>query len=255
MLILISPAKTLDFENKAPTTQKTQPELLTHSKSLISELKNLSVKEISSLMGISEKLSDLNYGRFQTWKTPFNLKNAKQALYAFQGDVYVGLEAEEWSKADVSFAQDHLRILSGLYGLLKPLDLIQPYRLEMGTKFKTSRGKNLYEFWGSQITEAVEKDFKSKKGNILINLASNEYYKSIKEKELKCEVVTPVFKDFKSGQYKVISFLAKKARGRMAAYVIQNRLKSVDELKNFDLDGYSFNAKLSKGKELVFTRK
>lgn len=255
MLIVISPAKTLDFET-APTTQEfTQPELLKESKKLISELKKLEPAEVSSLMKISDKLGTLNYLRFNEWKTPFNLKNAKQALLAFKGDVYTGIEAESFSKQDLNFAQKHLRILSGLYGVLKPLDLMQAYRLEMGTQFENKQGKDLYQFWGGKLTEQVNKDLKAAKSKVLINLASNEYFKSLQATDIDAEIIVPVFKDFKNGKYKIISFYAKKARGLMSAYIIKNRLKKPEDIKAFNIDGYKYSKSESNGNNWVFLRK
>ena len=233
MLIVISPAKTLDFETAPTTKDFTEPEFLKESKKLISELKKLNPAEVSSLMKISDKLGTLNYLRFNEWKTPFNLKNAKQALLAFKGDVYTGIEAETFSNQDLKFAQKHLRILSGLYGVLKPLDLMQAYRLEMGTQFENKQGKDLYEFWGGKLTEQINNDLKAAKSKVLINLASNEYFKSLQANDIDAEIIVPVFKDFKNGKYKIISFYAKKARGLMSAYIIKNRLKKPEDIKGF----------------------
>ncbi len=255
MLILISPAKTLDFDTPAKTKINTMPDYLSDSQELIDGLQKLSAKKISSLMDISDKLSELNHDRFQTWQRPFTADNAKQAILAFQGDVYLGLEAETFSAADFKFAQQHLRILSGLYGLLRPLDLMQPYRLEMGTLFKNNRGKDLYAFWGDKITNEINKVIEQDKSPTIINLASIEYFKSVQPKLLKAEVITPHFKDYKNGQYKMISFFAKKARGMMTAYIIKNRLTKVEDLKDFDTAGYKFSGKDSTEKELVFLRK
>jgi cytoplasmic iron level regulating protein YaaA (DUF328/UPF0246 family) len=205
-------------------------------------------------MGISDKLGVLNYDRYQEWSTPFTEDNAKQAVLAFNGDVYTGLDANSFKADEFKFAQKHLRILSGLYGLLKPLDLMQPYRLEMGTKFANQRGKDLYQFWGETITEALNKQLKSVKSDVLVNLASNEYFKSVKPKLLNAEVITPVFKDWKGDKYKIISFYAKKARGLMAAYIIKNKLTDVEAIKGFDYEGYCFNEGMSSAKEWVFTR-
>jgi cytoplasmic iron level regulating protein YaaA (DUF328/UPF0246 family) len=255
MLMLISPAKTLDFESAPVTEKHTESDFLADSRALIKELKALSPADISGLMHISDKLGVLNFDRFQAWKTPFTATNAKQAVLAFQGDVYTGLAADTFKARDFDFAQKHLRILSGLYGLLRPLDLIQPYRLEMGTKFHNSRGANLYQFWGDHLTEAVNQQLTALKSTTLVNLASNEYFKAIKPKQLAGEVITPVFKDWKNGQYKIISFYAKKARGLMSAYAIKNRLTSAEDLKSFDVDGYGFDAKLSSERDWVFTRR
>lgn len=254
MLILISPAKTLDFESAPVTDKHTDSDFLNDSRALIKELQALSPADISGLMHISDKLGVLNFDRFQAWKTPFKPSNAKQAVLAFQGDVYTGLAAETFKSRDFDFAQKHLRILSGLYGLLRPLDLIQPYRLEMGTKFNNSRGANLYQFWGEQLTDAVNEQLSALKSTTVVNLASNEYFKAIKPKKLAGEVITPVFKDWKNGQYKIISFYAKKARGLMSAYAIKNRLTSAEDLKSFDVDGYGFNPELSSERDWVFTR-
>lgn len=255
MLILISPAKTLDFDTAPVTDKHTQPDFLKDSKALIKELRELSPADISGLMKISDKLGVLNFDRYQAFKTPFTPANAKQAALAFQGDVYTGLAAETFKARDFDFAQKHLRILSGLYGLLRPLDLIQPYRLEMGTKFKNQRGDNLYQFWGDSLTTAINEQLAATKGKTLVNLASNEYYKAVKPKQIDAEIITPVFKDWKNGQYKIISFYAKKARGLMSAYIIKNRITSAEDIKGFDVDGYGFAPELSKEREWVFTRK
>jgi hypothetical protein len=255
MLIVISPAKTLDFETVPVTKDFTQPEFLKESRKLISELKKLSPAEVSSLMKISDKLGTLNYLRFGEWKTPFTLSNAKQALLAFKGDVYTGIDVDSFSKQDLKFAQKHLRMLSGLYGVLRPLDLMQPYRLEMGTQFENKQGKNLYEFWGAKITDQINKELKVSKSKYLINLASNEYFKSIQENNINAEIIAPVFKDFKNGKYKIISFYAKKARGLMTAYIIKNRLKNPQELKDFNVDGYKLSKSESSGNNFVFQRK
>ncbi len=252
MLMVVSPAKTLDYETDLPIQDFTQPDLLEESQELIDQLKDLTPSDVASLMGLSDKLADLNVGRFAHWKQPFTAENARPAVYAFKGDVYTGLDAYSFSKKDMTFAQKHFRMLSGLYGLLKPLDLMQPYRLEMGTKFKNLRGVNLYEFWGDTITDKINEDLK--KGEVLLNLASNEYFKSVNKKALNGEIITPVFKDQKNGQYKIISFYAKKARGLMAAYVIKNKISNVEDIKKFDTSGYRFDETMSKPKEWVFIR-
>ncbi|WP_193163251.1 peroxide stress protein YaaA [Microbulbifer hainanensis] len=254
MLIVISPAKTLDYDSEIPALDTTQPDFLKESAALIKELRELSPQQISSLMKISDKLGVLNYDRFQQWKRPFTERNARPALLAFKGDVYTGLEAETMNKRDFSYAQKHLRMLSGLYGLLRPLDLMQPYRLEMGTKFANARGKNLYEFWGDRITAAINEQLQALKSKELVNLASNEYFKSVKPKALEAEVITPHFKDLKNGEYKMISFFAKKARGMMSRWAIDQRVKKAEELKAFDSAGYRYNAALSRGSDWVFTR-
>ncbi|WP_416307605.1 peroxide stress protein YaaA [Neptunicella sp. SCSIO 80796] len=255
MLVVVSPAKNLDYETPPVTDSFSQPEMLDQSQMLIDKCKKLSPQKIASMMSISDKLASLNAARFGSWQQPFTPDNAKQAVLAFNGDVYAGLQASTFSDDDFTFAQQHLRILSGLYGLLKPLDLMQPYRLEMGKKLTTRRGKDLYQFWGTRITEKLNEVLKEQDADVLINLASNEYFKSVKRDKLKSRIVTPVFKDQKNGQYKVISFFAKKARGMMARYIIQNRLNDVNALKEFDADGYTYNAAMSSADELVFCRK
>lgn len=252
--MVISPAKTLDFETPAKTKVSTQPDFLDQSQLLIDQLRELSPSDISGLMSISDKLGNLNFDRFLNWHTPFDVDNAKQAVLAFKGDVYTGLDAESFNGKDFKFAQKHLRILSGLYGLLRPLDYIQPYRLEMGTKFANEGGDNLYQFWGEQITDAMNAQLKKSNSEVLLNLASNEYFKSIQQKNINADIITPVFKDLKNGKYKIISFYAKKARGLMSAYVIKNQLTDVEDIKQFDTDGYRYNAAMSSAREWVFTR-
>ena len=253
MLMIISPAKTLDYESPLATETHTQPDFLDDACELIDQLKELEPHQVINLMSISDKLGQLNAERFQTWHTPFTPDNARQAVLAFKGDVYTGLDAESFSSEDFSFAQKHLRILSGLYGLLKPLDLMQPYRLEMGTRFENTRGKDLYAFWGSKITEALNQLLASD-DKVLVNLASNEYFKSVQKKHLDARLVTPQFKDWKNGQYKMISFYAKKARGLMCRYAIQNRITQADDLKGFNLDGYYFSEDQSDNNNWVFLR-
>jgi len=254
MLIVISPAKKLDMEAESPFSTHTQPELLQHSQLLIDTLREKDSFDIAELMKLSIKLADLNVARYQAWHTPFHLDNAKQALWAFRGDVYQGMDTDSFSDDDASFAQAHLRILSGLYGLLRPFDLMQAYRLEMGTRFDNIRGKNLYEFWGNLITEHLNTALKEQGDDVLINLASQEYFKSINPKNLNGNIITPVFKEHKNGQYKVIGIYAKRARGLMSRHIIQNRLNTIDALRDFNLDGYSWNAELSDSRQLVFTR-
>ena len=254
MLALISPAKTLDYESALPTDQHTLPRLLEHSQQLIDVSRKLSASEIASLMSVSEKIAQLNVARFRDWQPEFNFSNARQAIFAFKGDVYTGLDAYDLSAPDLEFAQTHLRMLSGLYGLLRPLDLMMPYRLEMGTKLANARGHNLYEFWGDQITQLVNADLAQANSELLVNLASDEYYKSVKESKVKAEIIKPVFLDQKNGKYKVISFYAKKARGLMARYIIQNQLNDAEDLKSFNTDGYYFDAASSMKGELVFKR-
>lgn len=255
MLIVISPAKNLDYETPPVTDQHTTPEFIAESKQLIAELRKLAPQDVSKLMSISDKLGTLNYDRYQAWKPTFTFKNSKQAVLAFNGDVYTGLQAETFKANDFKFAQQHLRILSGLYGVLRPLDLMQAYRLEMGTKFGAGKAKNLYEFWGDKITDKLNEDLRAVKSKLLVNLASNEYFKAVQPKRLNAEVVTPAFKDWKNGEYKMISFCAKKARGLMSAYIIKNRITKASDLEGFDSEGYAYNPSLSKPNAPVFTRK
>lgn len=255
MLIVVSPAKTLDYETPPKTRINTMPDYLEDSQQLINRLRRFSSLDIAELMKVSKKIADLNFDRYETWNKKFTEKNAKQAALAFKGDVYTGLDAESFSAVDFKFAQKHFRILSGLYGLLRPLDLMQPYRLEMGTKLETDRGKNLYEFWGTTITEGINKQLKKIKSSCLVNLASNEYFKSVRPKELDAEIITPEFKEYKNGDYKMIGIYAKKARGMLSRYIIQNQLTDPEDIKSFSEEGYKFNKKLSKGNKWVFTRK
>ncbi|MCI1030505.1 peroxide stress protein YaaA [Pantoea dispersa] len=255
MLMVISPAKTLDYESPLATSRFTQPALLEKSQQLIDVARDLSPAQIASLMGISDKLAHLNADRFSQWQPPFSPDNARQAILAFKGDVYTGLQAETFSEADFDFAQKHLRMLSGLYGLLRPLDLMQPYRLEMGIKLANPAGKDLYSFWGDLLTQKLNDALAEQGDDVLINLASDEYFKAIKPKQLNAELVKPVFLDEKNGKFKVISFYAKKARGLMSRYVIEKRLTKPTQLKKFDVDGYFFDAAESKGNELIFKRR
>ena len=255
MTIVISPAKTLDFGEQCLTEKFSLPDLLKESEILVSKLGKFTNVELKSLMGISDKLAELNKRRFKDWTTPFTLDNSKQALLAFKGDVYTGFDFASWKSTDFSFAQKSLRILSGLYGILRPLDLIQPYRLEMGTSLKTKRGENLYSFWGSRITDALNELSASTRSKFLVNLASNEYFNSVRPAALDVEVVSPVFKDFKNGKYKIISFYAKKARGLMADFIIRNRLQQPSDLQNFDLAGYRYDGSGSKDGAPLFLRK
>ncbi len=254
MLMIISPAKTLDFDTPSTTQKYSTPQFLAQSRQLIDTAKKLSPADISALMKISEKLGILNFERFHDWHTPFDLSNAKQAVLAFKGDVYTGLDAGSLSEDALLWADQHLAILSGLYGLLRPLDLMQAYRLEMGTKLENPRGKNLYEFWGDKVTEALNEVFAKEKEPTLINLASNEYYKVLQPKSIAANIITPVFKDQKNGQYKIISFYAKKARGLMARWIIDNRIDSPKDLVNFNVDGYYYDSEASDAKTLLFKR-
>lgn len=254
MLIVVSPAKTLDYESPLTTDRYTQPELIEHTVELIEVCRGLTPADLSSLMKVSDKIAGLNVARFQQWSKTFTPDNARQAILAFKGDVYTGLEADTFSEEDFSYAQNYLRMLSGLYGLLKPLDLMQPYRLEMGTRLANSRGANLYQFWGDIITDKLNDALNAQDDEHLINLASNEYFKAVNPRKLAGEIITPVFKDGKNGTYKVISFYAKKARGMMAKYIIENRVDSVEKLKEFNSAGYYFVAAESTARELVFKR-
>ncbi|MBA6340817.1 peroxide stress protein YaaA [Colwellia sp. MB02u-10] len=255
MLLVVSPAKNLDYESPVATELYSQPELLADSKVLMKKCKTLTPADISSLMAISDKLAGLNAARFGEWATPFTPENARQAVLAFNGDVYTGLDAKSFSDDDFTFAQQHMRILSGLYGLLRPLDLMQAYRLEMGKKLDNDRGSNLYQFWGDIITEHLNVAIAAQGDNVLINLASNEYFKAVNKKVLKAEVITPAFKDWKNGQFKMISFFAKKARGLMARYIIEHQITDLEKLKDFDVAGYQYSSELSKANDWVFTRK
>ncbi len=254
MLAILSPAKTLDVESPQKCTQFTQPQFLDQSQQLVQQLRTLTPIQVARLMDISDALAQLNVARFTQWHPLFTLDNARQALLAFKGDVYIGLAAEKFSTKDLAFAQQHLLILSGLYGLLRPLDLMQPYRLEMGTGLVNAKGKDLYAFWGSQLTEAVNQQLEETKSACLVNLASNEYFKAIQTKNIARPIITPVFKDEKKGQFKVISFFAKKARGLMAAYLIKQRVTEPEALKDFTESGYQFNATLSTKTEWIFCR-
>lgn len=254
MLVVVSPAKNLDFESAVPTSAYSQPALLDETEKLMKVCRTLSPADLSSLMKISDKLAVLNANRFSAFSTPFTADNARQAMYAFNGDVYTGLDAYSLNEKSIDYAQQHLRILSGLYGLLRPLDLMQAYRLEMGTKLANPEGKDLYAFWGTRITEALNEALAEQGDNVLINLASNEYFKAVKKKQLDGMVVTPTFKDFKNGQYKIISFFAKKARGLMARYILDNQVADVEGLKSFDVDGYEYSEAQSTSTELVFLR-
>lgn len=255
MLTVISPAKTLDFETPALTDEFTQPAYLRQSRQLIKQLRKFSADDLSTLMGVSSNIANLNADRFRQWKTPFKPENARQALFAFKGDVYIGLDAYSMNENNIKFAQEHLRMLSGLYGLLRPLDLMQPYRLEMGTRLNTDLGDNLYQFWDNRITDAVNRELKSMDSPILINLASNEYFKSIKTKAIKGDIVTPVFKEYHKGKYQIISFFAKKARGLMSRYIIDHELTDVESIKDFNIEGYAFDEALSRGNDWVFSRR
>ncbi len=254
MLIVISPAKTLDFDTPPGIRKATQPHFVERSAELVEDIRALSPTDIRELMGVSEKIAELNHRRFMDWGLPFSPDNAKQAVLAFRGDVYTGLDADSLNNAQLTFAQRHLRILSGLYGLLRPLDLMQAYRLEMGLKFANRGGKNLYEFWGESITTELNRELKKSGSKVLVNLASNEYFRVIQPGALDAEIITPVFKDLKSGKYKIISFFAKKARGQMARFIIDREFNDPADLKNFKTDGYRYSKAESTAREMVFTR-
>lgn len=253
MLMVISPAKTLDY-TKADYPHFTQPAVLDRSKQLIKELRSYNQEQLSKLMKISDKLAQLNYQRYQAFETPFSIDNAKQALLVFDGDVYKGIRIKDYDKDDLDFAQDHLRILSGLYGLLRPLDLMQPYRLEMGTKLETGKGKNLYDFWGEQLSNLINDRLEQETEPCLVNLASNEYFKSIKQEVIKARILNLEFKENKSGTYKTIAIYAKRARGLMVDFVIRNRIDNPALMKGFDSDGYTFNEELSTTDSWLFSR-
>ena len=255
MIAVVSPAKTLDFENPSPLNKHSQAQLLEQSEKLAEALKKCSAADLQKLMGISPKLGKLNYDRFQAWEAPFTTKNAKAACYAFKGDVYTGLDAETLTEKQIAIAQKRLRIISGLYGLLRPLDLIQPYRLEMGTAFAPGKTKDLYAFWDGQITDAVNEALRKAKSKTLLNLASNEYFNAIHPGAVNAEIISPVFKDYKNGKYKVISFFAKRARGLMARHVIEHDLEDPKNLKKFKSAGYKYSAAESTDHAPVFLRK
>jgi len=254
MLTVISPAKTLDFETPAITKEFSQPALLEYSSQLNQYLRHLSSEDLSKLMTVSSNIGDLNADRNQRWETPFTLHNAKQAIFAFKGDVYIGLDANTMNSEDLNFAQGHLRMLSGLYGVLRPLDLMQAYRLEMGTRLATEAGTNLYQFWDTRITDRLNDELAEIEGDTLVNLASNEYFKAVKLKSFKGRIVTPLFKEYHKGTLKIISFYAKKARGLMARYIIDNQINDVNQIKHFDRESYRYDSSLSNENEWIFTR-
>ncbi|NND81065.1 MAG: peroxide stress protein YaaA [Gammaproteobacteria bacterium] len=255
MLIVVSPAKTLDYESEPTTKIHSQPALLERAVPLVDTLSTKSPRSLAKLMNLSPALAELNVERYHQWSTPFKPSNAKQAVLAFKGDVYLGLEAERFTDRQMEYAQAHLRILSGLYGVLRPLDLMQPYRLEMGTKLKVKKHANLYQYWGSDITNEINKQLQTIDSNIVLNLASNEYFKSIKVRELAADVVTPKFLDWSNGQYKMIGYFAKKARGQMAAWVIKQRAKTVNKLLKYNIEGYQYSEQDSDPLKPVFVRK
>ena len=254
MLIVLSPAKSLDYKTPVKVKAPTLPEFVSESAKLIADLKKLSPQDVSKLMGVSDQLAALNIGRYRDWSKKFTEENSKPAIYAFDGDVYDGFNVKTLNAKAVEFAQEHIRILSGLYGALRPLDLMQAYRLEMGTPFKNPRGKDLYAFWGSRVTDSLKKILEKQKKPVLLNLASEEYFKVLQPKDLDCQVISPMFQDAKDGKYKIISFYAKRARGLMARYVVENRITDPADLKDFNLDGYKYYAADSKLDKPVFRR-
>lgn len=254
MLTVLSPAKSLNLEPQKQTKKFSTPEFLDEAETLVNKLKRMSKKSLSELMGISADLTDLNHTRFNQWSRPFNIDNAKQAILTFNGDVYQGLQANQFKARDLAFAQDHLRILSGLYGVLRPLDLMQAYRLEMGTSLAIRSGKTLYDFWGEKITQCLNRDLSKQKQPTLVNLASNEYFKAVQPRLLEGPVITPVFKEIKDGKSRTIALFAKQARGRMAAWIMQNQIDTPDQLTDFNLDGYEFQSDESTNAKLTFSR-
>ncbi len=254
MISVISPAKTLDFDSPPTTNTYTQPDFIAESEKIMAKLKKTSKKRIGILMDISKNLVDLNFERYQDWAPDFDKESSRQAILAFKGDVYIGLEADKFAEDDLEFAQKHLRILSGLHGILKPLDLIRPYRLEMGTSLKVGRRENLYDFWKDKIYKNLNSAIEESGSNVLINIASNEYFSAVDTKKLKAEIVKVDFKDFKNGEYKMLSFFAKKARGMMARYIIDHRINDPESIKSFNSDGYYFSEELSTSGHFVFLR-
>ena len=255
MLIFLSPAKSLDYKTPPQVATHTQPAFLKQSEALIRELRKLSPADLANLMGISDPLALLNFNRFADWKLPFTPENAKQAALAFDGDVYDGLAAKTLSSADLDFAQRHVRILSGLYGILKPLDLMQPYRLEMGSKFANAAGKDLYAFWGETLLDAINGELAGMPRPVAVNLASEEYFKAAVGRKIRGQVIQPVFEDWKSGRYRIITFFAKRARGLMTRYAVVNRLGEPEGLQGFDYDGYAFAPEASADRTWVFRRR
>ncbi|APW43708.1 peroxide stress protein YaaA [Rhodoferax saidenbachensis] len=255
MLFVLSPAKSLDYDTPLDNQAHTAPLFVKQSKALIDVLRTHSPQDIAELMSLSDNLSALNVARYQAWSSRATVKNARQAVLAFDGDVYGGLDARKLGAGDLAWAQDHVCILSGLYGVLRPLDLMQPYRLEMGTRLATDKGKDLYQYWGTQITDYLNQRLKADISPVLVNCASQEYFKAVNTKALKARVVECVFQEYKNGQYKIISFMAKRARGLMARYAVTHRLVSPEQLRAFDVDGYAWNAAESTPERLVFRRK
>jgi cytoplasmic iron level regulating protein YaaA (DUF328/UPF0246 family) len=254
MLIIISPAKTLDYKTPISIQGETEAPFLRESAKLIKVLKKLNPNDISGLMKVSSKIAYLNHDRFAQWQLPFPAGTTRQALLAFKGEVFNGLDAYSFSQEEMDYAQEHLRMLSGLYGVLRPLDMMMPYRLEMGTKLAQGKNKHLYEFWGDKITKNIQESLNEQKQKVLVNLASNEYYKSVKSSKIKARIITPIFKEAKGDQYKVIAIFAKKARGLMSRYIIKNRIETPEDIKLFNEAGYFYNEILSTENEFIFTR-
>lgn len=254
MLTIISPAKTLDYESPISVNGQSEISFAKESKQLIRILKKFKAEEIEKLMNVSHKIAMLNYDRFAQWKFPFNEQDSRQALFAFKGEVYNGLDAYTLSQDDADFAQDHLRMLSGLYGVLRPFDMMLPYRLEMGTKLETEKFKHLYDFWGDKIRKNLQKAIDDSGTKVLVNLASAEYFKAADLKKIKAEIITPSFKEARDDGYKMITIFAKKARGLMTRFIIQNRIENAEDLKHFDVEGYFYNDELSEGNNYIFTR-
>lgn len=254
MLIVISPSKTLDYETPSSSKRSTVPVFMKDAEILVGQLRDMDPGRLAKLMHISPKLAELNANRYRDWQTPFKRSNAKQAILAFKGDVYAGLAAGSLDRDDLAFAQKHLRILSGLYGVLRPLDLMQPYRLEMGTGLKNARGADLYAFWGEKISKQLNKDLNKAGNPVLINLASGEYFKAVHDGVLNARIITPEFREKKNGQYRFFSFYGKKARGLMSRYIIKNRLTDPEDIKRFNMEGYRYNKGLSSQDKWVFTR-
>jgi len=255
MIAILSPSKTLDYESALLTDVYNQSELLTESEHLVSQLRKFDQSSLQDFLGVSEKIAVENFNRYTDWSVPFNLDNARQALLAFAGDVYTDFELEQYCPADFEFAQQHLRILSGLYGVLRPLDLMQPYRLEMGSQLKTDRGNNLYDFWGDMVTDILRRDLERHEVPVLIDLSSKEYGRVVDEKKLGKDVIDIQFKEYKDGAYKVVAVYAKRARGALANFMVRNRVTAPDDLKSFTADGYRFAQKMSSARTYVFVRK
>lgn len=254
MIVLLNSSKTLDFDPTVGISKHTIPEFLKESALLVEKLRKLSASEISKLMGVSKKLAKLNVARYADWQTAATPANAKQALFAFKGDIYSGIETENYKSRDFDFAQKHVRILSGLYGILRPLSLIQPYRLEMAAKLPTTEGRNLYSFWGNRITASLKALLKQEKSGVIVNLCSAEYFRAVQSNDLEATIITPAFKEFRHGTYRFVTIYGKKARGLMCNYIIQNKLVRIEDLKSFDSEGYQYNKKISSDHEWLFTR-